>query len=67
MIEFAGKWWCKTFHQKVMRPVRGHYRCGECLREWPVNWGIEQPTASQESCSDMIPTSAHLSLPHALT
>ena len=38
MLEFVAKWWCRAFHQKVMRPVRGQYRCAECLREWPVAW-----------------------------
>ena len=45
MLEFAEKWWCRTFHQKVMRPVSGHYRCAECLRKWPVSWEIGMVTA----------------------
>jgi len=66
MLEFAGKLWCKTLHQKVMRPVCGHYRCAECLREWPVNWGIEVTTVPSASCSDIIPTTGDLSPPHVL-
>jgi hypothetical protein len=45
MVELTTKWWCRTFHNKMMRPVNGSYRCAECLREWPVNWDLEVPTA----------------------
>ena len=66
MLEFVRKWWCRTFHEKVMRPICGNYRCAECLREWPVNWGVEVPTAPAMGCSEIAPTNAHLSLPHIL-
>lgn len=45
MIELASRWWCRRFHRKVMRPVRGHYRCAECFREWPVHWEDEASAA----------------------
>ena len=38
MFEFVARWWCRNFHEEVFRPVRGQYRCQECLREWPVSW-----------------------------
>jgi len=60
MLEVAGKWWCRTFHKKVMRPVCGHYRCAECLREWPVNWGLDLPATSAASGPDIIPARAHV-------
>lgn len=52
MVELATKWWCRTFHEKLMRPVRGHYRCAECLREWPVSWEISNATSTGENRSD---------------
>lgn len=30
--------WCYLMHPAPMRPVRGHYRCPSCLREYPVPW-----------------------------
>jgi len=66
MLELVGKWWCRTFHEKVMRPVCGHYRCAECLRQWPVNWDSEVPTAPAVNCSEIITTNAGLSVPHVL-
>src|ERR1051325_2536073 len=38
MVEQYFRWWCKQFHTQVFRPVRGQYRCAECLRTWPVPW-----------------------------
>ena len=35
------RWICKHFHNEVFRPVRGEYRCAECLRTWPVQWDAE--------------------------
>ena len=40
-MEPVFRWWCKHFHNQVFRPVRGEYRCAECLRTWPVQWGAE--------------------------
>ena len=41
MLEFVARWWCRHFHKEVFRPVRGQYRCQECLREWVVMWEDE--------------------------
>ena len=38
MIELCQKWWCRHFHNQLLRPVRGEYRCAVCLRTWPVPW-----------------------------
>ena len=38
MIEFFSQWWCRHFHDKVFRPVRGQYKCAVCLRTWAVPW-----------------------------
>ena len=38
MIEQCQKWWCRHFHNELLRPVRGEYRCAVCLRTWPVPW-----------------------------
>jgi hypothetical protein len=66
MIELTAKWWCRTFHTKTMRPVRGYYRCAECLHEWPVNWDREVLTATTVSCSEIIATDADRNVPHVL-
>ncbi len=42
-----GEWWCRLFHNELMRPVGGVYRCRACLREFPVPW--EQPHARTEA------------------
>lgn len=55
MIELASRWWCRTFHRKVMRPVRGHYRCAECFREWPVHWDDHVATAPVPSQTVPVP------------
>lgn len=28
--------WCVHMHEKVMWPIRGHYFCAVCLREFPA-------------------------------
>ena len=66
MVELTAKWWCRTFHDRLMRPVSGHYRCGECLREWPVNWDLEVLTTPVENCSEFITANAGQSVPHVL-
>ena len=38
MIELCQKWWCRHFHDRLLRPVHGQYRCAICLRTWPVPW-----------------------------
>ncbi len=66
MVELTTKWWCRTFHTKMMRPVSGHYLCAECLREWPVNWDLEVLTARPVDCSEIIAANAGPSVPHVL-
>jgi len=66
MIELTAKWWCRTFHTKTMRPVRGYYRCAECLHEWPVNWDREVLTAPAVKCSETIATDPGRRAPHVL-
>jgi hypothetical protein len=66
MVELTTKWWCRTFHSKMMRPVNGHYLCAECLRDWPVHWDLEVITAPAVNYSEIITTNAGLSVPHRL-
>jgi hypothetical protein len=69
MIELTAKWWCRTFHTKTMRPVRGYYRCAECLHVWPVNWDLEvlpTPKAGKAKCADLVAQNAEPSVEHAL-
>jgi hypothetical protein len=30
--------WCTNMHSNVMWPIHGKYRCGSCLREYPVGF-----------------------------
>ena len=67
MIELTAIWWCRTFHTKIMRPVRGHYRCAECLHEWPVNWDLEVVLAAPKvDCSEVAATNAGPNAEHVL-
>ncbi len=66
MIELTAKWWCRTFHTKTMRPVRGHYQCAECLHEWPVNWDLEVLTAPKVNCSEIVTPNARPNAQHGL-
>lgn len=49
-----GRIWCEQMHGSTMWPIHGKYRCGTCLREYPVPFegrAAEQPaaTAAQET------------------
>jgi hypothetical protein len=35
-IEKLEKIWCEVMHRETMWPIHGAYRCGVCLREYPV-------------------------------
>ena len=30
--------WCEHMHASTMWPIHGKYRCGTCLREYPVEF-----------------------------
>lgn len=38
--------WCRATHEKVMWPIHGVYRCGQCMREYRVEWSPEEHDAS---------------------
>lgn len=38
LVEAAWRLFCKVFHSKITRPVRGEYQCLECGRVWPSAW-----------------------------
>lgn len=42
MINFITRCWCRMFHKKVFRPVRGKYLCAACFCEWPVAWETKE-------------------------
>jgi len=42
MINFISRCWCRMFHKKVFRPVRGKYICAACFCEWPVTWDAKE-------------------------
>src|SRR5713226_8938458 len=33
-----GEAWCQLTHSRIMWPVRGHYTCSHCGRQFKVNW-----------------------------
>jgi len=41
-MEGSARAWCKLMHRDPMWPVRGYYRCRQCLRQYPVPWEIRQ-------------------------
>lgn len=53
MIEKCRKLWCRYFHEGVMRPHCGQYRCAVCLRSWPVPW--EASTVKQQAALEAQP------------
>lgn len=38
LVERIARAWCRLMHHAPMRPVRGCYRCPDCLRTYPVPW-----------------------------
>jgi hypothetical protein len=38
LLDRIGELWCINVHRSTMWPVRGRYRCGVCLREYPVQF-----------------------------
>jgi hypothetical protein len=41
-MEGPARAWCKLMHRNPMWPVRGFYRCRQCLRQYPVPWELRQ-------------------------
>ena len=41
-----GTVWCKLMHESLMWPVRGHYQCRTCGREYPA-FAAEPQMANQ--------------------
>jgi hypothetical protein len=37
-LGFLGGVWCRLTHRRIMWPVRGHYVCSHCGRQFKVNW-----------------------------
>jgi hypothetical protein len=46
VLDQFGRIWCNLFHPNLMWPIHGHYRCSQCLREYPVQW--EQRSSARE-------------------
>lgn len=38
LTEQVGRAWCRLTHPDPMWPVKGQYRCPECLRTYDVPW-----------------------------
>lgn len=38
MHDIIGRRWCRAWHRSISTPVKGHYRCWSCLREYDVAW-----------------------------
>ena len=38
ILERVEEIWCMSMHGQTMWPFRGHYHCGVCLREYPVQF-----------------------------
>jgi hypothetical protein len=36
LIDRIETFWCRHMHDATMWPIHGRYRCGTCLREYPV-------------------------------
>ena len=37
----TGTMWCRLMHDSVSWPIRGHYHCWTCLRQYEVAWTAE--------------------------
>lgn len=37
-FSITARFYCRTFHRSLSRPVRGKYRCWKCLREFDAPW-----------------------------
>ena len=47
-IEGIARIWCKAMHPDPMWPIRGYYRCPECLRQYPVPWECPQESPAAD-------------------
>jgi hypothetical protein len=50
--------WCEQMHSNVMWPIHGKYRCGKCMREYPVSFEAIDHTPSKHRASAPIAVSA---------
>jgi hypothetical protein len=41
LFERIGVWWCRVMHDSPMWPIRGHYSCRACGRQYRVPWAGE--------------------------
>jgi hypothetical protein len=44
LFERVGAWWCRMMHNSPMWPVRGHYQCRSCGRNFLISWANEPQT-----------------------
>jgi len=45
--EILGSIWCGVAHGATMWPIHGHYRCGNCGRQYRVPWAEPEAAASR--------------------
>ena len=48
--EALGELWCRTMHDEVTWPVRGHYHCKQCWRTYEVPFP-EKHTGGRCGCT----------------
>ena len=50
-LEALGALYCRLFHKSISRPVQGKYRCWKCLRQFELEWRVDEArSAFDERC-----------------
>ena len=60
MVDRLEQFWCLHMHKGVMWPIRGHYLCRECHREYPVAF------ESRHAAGGPAPVTVYEPVPHSL-
>ncbi len=47
------EWWCVHRHAAVMWPIRGHYQCRVCLRQYRVAFEAAVDTSAASGYRDV--------------
>jgi len=62
MMNFISRFWCRHFHDQILWPMHGQYRCMVCLRTWDVPWhDAHHSHAEAEGSIVMVPAAARAS------
>jgi hypothetical protein len=60
ILDRIEEFWCLQMHSGVMWPIRGHYICRDCHREYPVSFEAKRNAAQRPATSTYHPATNSL-------